>query len=125
MNEIKSLRNFGFIMTAGFAIIGIVVPFYKYQIIYPMLAALSFLFLFLAVFFPYSLKRFREWWTLLGEVLGAINSKILFTIIYMTVFTFIHLMFKLLGRDKMKRKWKAYESTYVIKQKISSFSDPF
>ncbi len=125
MQEIKSLRHFGLIMAACFGVLGIAIPLYKVQIINPLFTALAGLFLLLAVLAPASLKKFREWWMLLGEILGAINSRILFTFLYFTLFTFIHYIFRLLKRDRFKRRWKAYSSTYVEKSQLSNFSDPF
>lgn len=125
MKEIKSLRHFGFFMSAAFLFLGMGIPLLKKKDIHPVLCAVAGLFLLLAIFSPETLKKIREWWLLLGEKLGLINSKILFTILYLTLFSLVHLIFKLMGRDKFKKKWKGYESTYTEKQKISSFSDPF
>jgi len=125
MQETKSLRQFGFIMALCFGVLGIGLPLYKYKMINPLFTALAVLFLALAIFIPDALKKFREWWMLLGEILGTINSKILFTIFFFTIITMIHYIFRLIKRDRFKRKWKAYDSTYVEKSKLSNFSDPF
>lgn len=125
MQETKSLRQFGFIMAFCFGVLGIAIPLYKVKVINPLFTALALLFLILALVAPGRLKKFREWWMLLGEILGTINSKILFTLFFFTIFTSIHYIFRLLKRDRFKRKWKAYDSTYVQKLKLSNFSDPF
>lgn len=125
MNEIKSLRLFGLMMAFAFAVVGIFLPYYRHEMIYPVLAALAGLFLGLALVAPGALRKFREWWILLGEFLGAVNSRILFSILYLTLFTLIHFFFKIFRRDRMKRKWKGYETTYVEKSTLSNFSDPF
>lgn len=125
MNEIKSLRVFGLMMAFAFLVIGVFIPYYRHGIIYPVLAVLSALFLVLALLAPTALRKFRDWWIMLGEFLGAVNSRILFSILYLTLFTLIHFFFRLFGRDRMKRKWKAYDSTYVVKTTLSNFSDPF
>lgn len=125
MNEIKSLRVFGLMMAFAFAVLGIFIPYYRDNFVYPVLAALSGLFLLMALFAPAGLRKFREWWIMLGEFLGAVNSRILFSILYLTLFTLIHFFFRLFRRDRMKRRWKAYETTYVVKTAVSNFSDPF
>lgn len=125
MNETKSLRHFGLIMAAGFAVIGAVIPYYKRQIVYPLLILIAGLFFILSLLAPKALKKFREWWMLIGEVLGTINSRILFTFMFLTIFTGIHFLFRCLGRDRFKRKWKAYDTTYVVRTTLTNFSDPF
>lgn len=123
--EKKELRHFGLIMAFAFLILGTGIPLIKHRTFHPVLTGIALLFLIVAIFVPDWLKTTREWWLMLGEKLGLLNSRILFTILYLTLFSVIHLIFKLMGRDKFKRKWRAYDSTYTEKQKISAFTDPF
>ena len=125
MQETKQLRHFGLFMAFAFLVIGTGIPLLKNREFHPVLTGIAVLFLIVAILAPDWLKTTREWWLLLGEKLGTINSRILFTILYLTLFSLIHLIFKIMGRDKFKRKWKAYETTYTDKQKISLFTDPF
>lgn len=125
MPEIKKNRNFGFIMTGGFLLVGLVIPLIKHNPFHLSLLVLAVIFFLFAVFTPQFLEKPRLWWLRLGEKLGIINTRILFTLIYLTIFSFVHLIFKILQRDKMKRKWKKYATTYQVKTKISSFDDPF
>lgn len=125
MKEIKSLRPFGFFMFAAFLLLGVGIPMLKKKEIHLSLTIIAGVFLILAIFIPESLRKIREWWLFLGEKMGLINSKILFTILYLTLFSLVHFIFKLMGRDKFKKKWKGFDSTYTEKQKISSFNDPF
>jgi hypothetical protein len=125
MQEIKSLRPFGFFMSAAFFILGAGIPLLKNKEIHPLLTVIACAFLFFTLVYPEALRNVRKWWLILGEKLGLINSRILFTILYLTLFSLVHLVFKMMGRDKFKKKWKGYDSTYSEKQKISSFADPF
>lgn len=121
----KTNRNFGLIMSFGFLVLGIVIPFIKRQNVHYFLVIVSALFFILAIISPMTLNFFRVRWLKLGEVLGKINSKIIFSIIYILIFSTIHLIFKILRRDKLKLKWKKYSSTYADKTQVSSFLDPF
>ncbi|MBC7540698.1 MAG: hypothetical protein H7281_17900 [Bacteriovorax sp.] len=123
--EDNTNRNFGFIMTAGFLVLGILIPLIKQKQIHLVLVIIAAVFFVIAFFAPKLLERPRHYWLLLGEKLGLINTKILFTLIYISIFSFIHLVFIIIRRDRMKRAWKKYPSTYQIKTEITSFSDPF
>ncbi|MGZ3788835.1 MAG: SxtJ family membrane protein [Bacteriovorax sp.] len=125
MPEIKTNRHFGLIMTGACLVLGVIIPFIKHKPVHVSLVITACLFLFFALVFPQLLERPRQWWLVLGEKLGAINTRILFTIIYLTLFTIVHFIFFLMKRDKMKRGWKKYSSTYQVKSEISSFQDPF
>lgn len=121
----KINRNFGLIMSLCFFILGVIIPYIKQKDFHYYLIALSLLFLLLAIFFPLALQKIRILWIKFGSILGNINTKILFTIIYLLIFSPIHLIFKILKRDKLKLRWKKYSSTFLIKKEISSFDDPF
>ncbi len=125
MTEIKNNRQFGLIMTAGFSALGVVIPIIKHRQIHWSLLGIAILFLLLAVVAPLALSKPRLIWLRLGEKLGFINSRILFSFIYLTLFSFIHFIFFITKRDKLKRRWKQYSSTYFEKSDISSFKNPF
>lgn len=121
----KINRNFGFVMSLCFFILGVIIPYIKQSHFHLSLIVLSIAFLILATFLPMSLEKIRIFWNKLGGVLGKINTKILFTVIYLFIFSLVHLIFKILKRDKLKLRWKKYPSTFIVKKDISSFSDPF
>ena len=128
MREINSkehYRKFGFVMTGGFLVLGIIIPLIKHRPLHPILIVIAVFFFFLSLVAPMLLKKPQEFWMWLGEKLGAVNSRVLLIVIYFTLFTFLHAIFKIIGRDKMRKKWKKYESTFEVKSEISSFSDPF
>lgn len=112
-------------MTIGFLIAGVLIPLLLGNVVKIWAISLAGLFMMMAVFFPHHLSKPREYWLALGEKLGHTNSLILFTVIYLTLFSLVHLFFILSGRDLLLRRWKKYESTFKEKSKISSFSDPF
>lgn len=118
-------RHFAFIMTGCLLLLGAVIPYLKGKAFhFPLLAAAGILFI-AGLLFPMMLEQTRQKWLWLGEKLGHINSRIIFTVIYLGLFSFVHLVFFLTGRDKMLRRWKKYSSTFKEKKSISSFKDPF
>ena len=121
----KINRNFGLIMSFCFFVLGGIIPYMKQKNVHYSLIVVSLIFFVLAIFLPLSLERIRIIWSKLGDILGKINTKILFTIIYLLMFSPIHLIFKILKRDKLKLQWKKYSSTFHVKKDISSFNDPF
>ena len=123
--ETKTNRNFGLIMSICFFVVGALIPFFKHKPNHISLLILASLFLFIAFIAPNLLTKPRHYWLILGEKLGIINTKILFTLIYLSVFSLVHLVFIMTRRDRLMRAWKKYPSTYQIKTKISSFADPF
>jgi hypothetical protein len=125
INPMGNYRKFGFVMTGGLLLLGVVVPYLKGKPHHMSLIVIAVIFFLLAIVAPILLKKPQEYWMWIGEKLGAINSRILLTIIYFTLFALLHFIFKLIGRDKMKKKWKKYESTFEVKTEISSFTDPF
>ncbi|MDD4974222.1 MAG: SxtJ family membrane protein [Bacteriovorax sp.] len=122
---IKTNRHFGFIVTGGFLVMGALIPFIKHKPIHLPQVIIAVIFLLIALIAPHLLERPRQYWLWLGEKLGLINTKIFFTLIYLSLFSIVHLVFIIIRRDRMKRLWKKYPSTYQVKTEISSFGDPF
>lgn len=118
-------RNFALIMTVGLLLLGVGIPLLKKHTINNAVVVLAMLFLAVGLIRPGLLEKPRIYWIWLGEKLGFLNSRILFTVLYMILFSFVHLIFIITGRDKMLRNWKKYSSTYKIKNNVSSFRDPF
>jgi hypothetical protein len=77
------------------------------------------------LFFPKLFNRCRALWILMGERIGRMNSFILYSFIYIFLFSLVRLCFALLRRDKLLKNWKKYNSTYKEKSAISLFEDPF
>lgn len=118
-------RNFALIMTAGLLLFGAGLPLFKKHSINTPIVVLALLFLAIGLIRPALLEKPRVYWIWLGEKLGYINSRIMFSVLYMILFSFVHLVFIVTGRDKMQKRWKKYSTTYKIKNNISSFRDPF
>lgn len=121
----KDLKIFALIVAGGFLLIGWGIPALKHQSMNPYLVSISAFIFSLGMLIPNSLIKPREYWIKIGNVLGKINSTILFTLIFFLVFTPIAFIFKLFGRDRLHTNFKAVKSTMVLKQEISPFDEPF
>lgn len=118
-------RNFGLMFCFIFLLWGAIIPYLKKGIVHPVLLIFSIAFFVSALARPSILTVPRNYWLWFGEKLGAINSFLLMTVLYYTLFTFTHFIFVLMGRDQLKLKWGKYKTTFQYKKKISSFEEMF
>lgn len=123
--SVKDLRVFALIVSAGFLLLGWGIPALKNHPMNPYLVSLSSVVFVLGMFVPKTLIKPREYWIKIGNVLGRINSTILFTLVFFLVFTPIAFFFRLIGRDRLHTNFKAVSSTMVMKNEISPFNEPF
>lgn len=121
----KDLRVFALIVAGGFLLIGWGIPALKNHSMNPYLVSISAIIFTLGMLIPNSLIKPREYWIKIGNVLGKINSTILFTLVFFLVFTPIAIIFRLFGRDRLHTRFKAVKSTMVMKHEISPFNEPF
>lgn len=123
--SIKDLRVFAVIVSLGFLLIGWRIPALKKHSMNPYLVSLAIVIFSLGMFIPKILIKPREYWIKIGNVLGKINSTILFTLIYFFIFMTVGFIFKLFNRDRLFTKFRGVQSTMVIKKEISPFNEPF
>ena len=98
-------RKFGFIMAIFIALIfGLFFPFVFSSNIPNWPWVVSGVFILWALLVPMTLAVVYKPWMLVGHFIGAINTKIILTIVFFLVFTPVALLFKVLGKDPMNRK---------------------
>ncbi|HEV7844417.1 MAG TPA: SxtJ family membrane protein, partial [Pyrinomonadaceae bacterium] len=68
-------------------------------------------FLFFALVAPKLLEPVERVWMTFARVLGAINTRIIMGIFYVLIFVPLSLLFKLIGRDEMRRRWSSGAQT--------------
>jgi uncharacterized membrane protein YkvI len=102
-------RSFGLVMAAAWLLIGLVR--------WPLsgapawwAVALGLIFGSLAILWPRSLARVRDLWMRFAAVLGAVNSRILLTIVFAVVITPIGLLLRALGRQPIP--WRVDADSY-------------
>lgn len=105
------LRKFGLLLGAIFWLIGFA-PMRKH--LDPRIWALATgsTLLFFTAAFPPGLAPIRRIWLMLGEVLGAINSRILLSFIFFFIVTPVGWIKRLFGADPLAYKTDARLETY-------------
>lgn len=66
--------------------------------------------------FPKILTYFYIYWLKFGEIMGNIISKIILTVLFFIVFMPIGILFKILGKDLLSKKFDTNKETYWIER---------
>ena len=107
----QTLRRFSFIWAAFFSIIAL----------YPLVASspvrlwalfVSTGFIAIGLVYPMVLNPFFRIWIKFGNVVGAINAKIILAIIFYLIVTPIGLTRRIMGKDSLKKKLDKSTTTY-------------
>jgi Saxitoxin biosynthesis operon protein SxtJ len=80
-----------------------------------VLGGFAVLLTLVGLFVPVVARAFHRLWMGIASVLGYINSRILFSVLFYGVFTPYNLVSRLLGRDQLRRRG-AGEPTYWVKR---------
>jgi hypothetical protein len=120
----KILREFGLLMAGMIAgIFGVLVPLLKKRAIPLTPWAIAVVFAILALAWPAALSLVYRYWMRFGALLGAVNSKIILTIMFWIFITPLALLCRVVGRDVLRLKNSGpEETTYRIA--IATPSDP-
>jgi len=112
----RELRNFGLLVGAVFAMLGLLF-WMRSKPHYPYFLVLGSLLLVFGAAFPRALKHVYVAWMSLAIVLGFIVSTVILTLFFILVITPIGLTARLLGKDFLRLKLDRRESTYWISRK--------
>jgi len=114
-NNNREMRKFGLTMAAVIAgLFGLLLP-WLFGSAYPLWPwPVAGVFLLAAVAAPALLAPVHNAWMRIGHVLGWINSRIILGLMFYTVFLFIALIMKLLGKDPMSRKFDKTLDSYRV-----------
>jgi len=101
----SEMRKFGFTMGAVIVILfGLLLP-WLFEHDYPLWPWITAgVFLLAAAAAPASLVPVHSAWLRIGHALGWINTRIILGLMFYTVFLFVAVLMKLLGKDPMSRK---------------------
>ena len=117
--KVSSEKNFGFIFTIFFVIIGIYPLWYGNNIRLWSLV-LAFIFLFITIFLPRVLIVPNKLWFIIGKLLGNIVSPIIILLLYFLTVTPIGIIMRLLGKDLIGLKLdKSTQSYWIEREKYS------
>ena len=119
-NNKKTLREFGLLIGFAFPIIvGLVIPYiwghsFKFWTLFIGIPSLI-----LAFLKPSLLKYPYKYWIKTGEILGWINSRIIFGIVFVLVLQPIAFIMYLSGYDPLRKKFNDDKSYRELKESYS------
>src|SRR5437763_592215 len=120
----KTLREFGLLMAGMIAgIFGVLMPLLKKRAVPLTPWAIALVFAILALARPATLSLVYRGWMRFGALLGAINSRIILTIMFWVFITPLALLCRAFGRDILHRNDNGPEAT-TYRVAIGMASDP-
>ena len=120
-SEKKDLRNFG--ITFG-VVLGVLagVLWWKGKDTYSIFAILSFAFFFFGLVLPTLLKPLQKAWMMFAVVLGWFMTRLILSVLFYIVFTFIGLVSRLFGKKFLDLKPDKSRKSYWIYRDAVPFS---
>jgi hypothetical protein len=113
----KELRNFGLIVGGIFGAIAIWPAIIRGGNLRVWLLGVSAALILPALIAPRVLGPAHRVWMTVGHVLGWVNTRIVLGLIFFGLITPMALVFKLAGRDAMRRALEPKATTYRVPQK--------
>lgn len=120
----EALRHFGLTMAAALVLMfGLVLPWlFGFAVpLWPWIAAGVFLLIGLAA--PNVLAPVHRLWMKFALLLGAINSRIILGLVYFFIFVPVSLLFRLVGRDTMARRFDSQAPSYRVDARVRAKED--
>ena len=112
------LREFGFVLAGGLSLIFAVIgPWLRNHPAPIWLWIVNSILVALALLAPETLAPIEKLWLRLGNVLGAINSRIILTLLFYGIFTPMGLIMRARGLDPLKRKTNEQANSYRLASK--------
>jgi hypothetical protein len=114
----KVLRSFGILMGSVFLIISIIlfVKGAKWWIC--GFGSVALVFFLLGLIDPLKLNAFHKKWMRFAEILGAFNMKVILGVVYMVCFSSLGLVFRIIGKDPMNRKFDDKAASYWVTHSV-------
>jgi len=115
----KELTRFAILMAVFISLLfGLILPYIAGNTIPFWPFVISLCFLVSGMIVPGVLKPVYRIWIFVGSIIGLINFYIIMTLIYVCIFSPVALVFKLLGKDPMKRNFKSESDSYRIPSEV-------
>lgn len=113
VNQNHRLRQFGFIFAGGLTVIfGIIGPLLRKHSAPNWLWIVNTIIILVALMRPKILEKPEKLWLRIGLVLGAINSRIILTIVFYSLFTPMGIAMRIKGHDPLSRKMNSSLKSY-------------
>ena len=109
----KELRQFGLLVGAVFTVIGVWPLLFRGEPLRLWAIVIGGLLIACGGVFPSVLWPVHKGWMWAGHILGWINTRILLGIVFYALVTPIGLVFRLMGKDTMKKRFDE-SSTYRV-----------
>lgn len=97
-------RKFGFTMAIAITVFALIFLYKQRMTVVMVLGSIAALFLLFALVAPRLLEPVEKVWMAFARVLGAINTRIIMGLFYLLFFVPLALLFKVVGRDEMRRR---------------------
>ena len=110
----KELRHFGLLVGAVFAVIGLWPLVFRSEPLRLWALGPGGLLILLGAVLPQVLAPIHKGWMWLGHVLGWINTRILLGIVFYGLVTPIGLLFRLMGKDTMRKVFSGESPSYRV-----------
>lgn len=110
----QELRQFGTLVGAVCGVIGVWPWVFRQEAPRWWAVGAGGLLMTLGILLPRSLTHVHRAWMKAGHVLGAINTKIILTVIYYGLVTPMGVVMRLFGRDAMHRAFSQEAPTYRV-----------
>ena len=116
-----NLKKFGITMGTAFSVIGLLLLM-RHKPAAPGAFAAAAAFFALAFLFPSVLRPVYIIWMKFASLLGWINTRIIFFLIFYLVFTPAGLVMRLFGKDPLDRKIDKKKTSYWLKKEKEEWS---
>jgi hypothetical protein len=111
----RQLRDFAFIFTAFFLLVG-VYPLVRHEQAHRWSLGIAAGLALLAVGWPDVLRKPHAVWMKVGMALGWLNSRVFLTLAYFLLFSPAAFLMRLIGKDPLNRRFDRALATYRIKR---------
>ena len=113
------MRKFGLMMGAVIAILfGLLLPWLFANAYTKWPWIIAGVFWLAAAAIPASLKPVHSGWLRFGHALGWINTRIILGLMFYTVFLFVSLIMRLVGKDQMSRTFDEKLDSYRVPSQV-------
>jgi hypothetical protein len=98
-------------MAVAFTVFALIFLYKRSLTVVAVLTGLVVFFLFFALVAPKLLEPIERVWMAFARVLGAINTRIIMGLLYFLAFVPLAFLFRVVGRDEMRRRWRSDKKT--------------
>ena len=118
----KDLRSFGLVVGGVLAVIGAVF-FWFNKPAYPYPLGIGVALILSGLLIPNLLKPLQKVWMTIAIILGWFMTRVILTVLYYTVFTFIGKTGKLFGKQFIEINWDKSQNTYWNYRELNEVID--